>query len=31
MQVYLRGQLAFADGKVLVKPGTGRQVRLASG
>jgi dihydroorotase-like cyclic amidohydrolase len=31
MQVYLRGQLAFADGKVLVKPGAGRQVRLASG
>jgi len=27
-QVYLRGQLAFAGGQVLVAPGTGRQVRL---
>jgi dihydroorotase (multifunctional complex type) len=26
-QVYLRGQLAFADGKVMIKPGTGRPVR----
>ena len=26
-RVYLRGKLAFADGKVVAKPGTGRQVR----
>jgi dihydroorotase (multifunctional complex type) len=26
-QVYLRGQLVFADGKVLAEPGTGRRVR----
>jgi len=26
-QVYLRGHLAFADGRVLAKPGTGRRVK----
>jgi hypothetical protein len=26
-QVYLRGQLVYAKGKVVAKPGTGRQVR----
>jgi len=31
MQVYLRGQLAFAEGKVLVRPGTGRHVRQRGG
>jgi dihydroorotase (multifunctional complex type) len=29
MRVYLRGQLAFAEGQVLVPPGTGRPVRQA--
>jgi len=27
VQVYVRGQLAFAEGRVLAPPGTGRQVR----
>lgn len=29
MQVYLRGRLAFADGRVLAKPGSGRAVTFA--